>query len=531
MPDSSSSPGALPSSARVLLDAVIAISSALDLHHVLDQIVVSSCELTGARYGALGVIGSDGLLSDFITHGLDRHQREQIGEPPRGRGILRLLIDHPEPLRLPHLQDHPTSYGFPPNHPPMTSFLGVPVRIRGTVFGNLYLTEKAGGEQFSEQDESLVVALASAAGFVIENARAYAMSERQRTWLEAAARLHEVLQAPLQLEAALPHIASGARAVSQALSVGVFALDEAGEPVLAAVDGREADRVNELVADLSHQLRGALSHGLADDVLLAGKRRAFVLPLRTRLLSPLAVVVVVDAYQSATRALTQEKELITSYAEQAALALDRVQALADRQELAIVSDRERIARDLHDLVIQRLFATGLQLQGTRAKAGDPAVQSRLDQAVADLDSTIRDIRSTIFELQHAGERSVRHDVRELVQEYQATLGFTPTLRTLGPVDTVLSGSRLHEHLLAVLREALSNVARHAGASAASVEIDVVGGDLVLRVADDGCGLPERRDESGLLNVRQRAEALGGRIRLIDREPKGTVLEWTVPLGS
>ncbi len=413
----------------------------------------------------------------------------------------------------------------------MTSFLGVPVRIRGTVFGNLYLTEKAGGQEFTELDETLVVALASAAGFVIENARAYALSERQRTWLEASARLHDALQAPLRLSDALPHIASGARAVSHGLAVGVFALDEAGEPLLAAVDGREGDQLGDLAEEFADPLHHALSEGWPGEVLVSRRRRALVLPLRTQLFPPLAVVVIVDARQSATRVLAQEKELVTSYAEQAALALDRVQALADRQELAIVSDRERIARDLHDLVIQRLFATGLQLQGTRTKAGDPEVQDRLDQAVTDLDTTIRDIRGTIFELQHTGVHSVRHEVRALVREYQATLGFTPTLRTVGPVDTALSGSRLHDHLLAVVREALSNIARHAEASSATVEIDVGRDDLVLRVSDDGCGVPERREESGLLNLRRRAEELGGEIRLLDGMPRGTVLEWTVPLGS
>src|SRR5687768_5798113 len=206
--------GVLAREARALLDAVIAMSSDLDMHNVLDRIVVSSCELTGAQYGALGVIGTDGLLSDFIAHGIDPAERAQIGELPRGRGILGLLIDEPEALRLPRLQDHPASFGFPANHPPMTTFLGVPVRIRGTVFGNLYLTEKAGGSAFTEQDEILVQALASAAGFVIENARAYALSERQRTWLEASSHLNAALQPPLAISDALQHVAVGAQAVS-----------------------------------------------------------------------------------------------------------------------------------------------------------------------------------------------------------------------------------------------------------------------------------------------------------------------------
>ena len=180
---------ALPGPAQALLEAVMAISSDLDLHAVLTRIVRSATELTGATYGALGVIGPDGEnLVDFVTTGIGAHQRELIGDLPRGHGILGLLIEHPEAIRLEDLSAHPSSYGFPPNHPPMTTFLGVPVRIRGTVFGNLYLTEKAGGTAFTAQDELLVRGLATAAGFVIENARAYGLSERRRQWLEASAR-------------------------------------------------------------------------------------------------------------------------------------------------------------------------------------------------------------------------------------------------------------------------------------------------------------------------------------------------------
>ncbi len=523
----------LPSSAQVLLDAVIAISSASDMHHVLDQIVVSSCELTDASYGALGVIGADGALSDFITHGIDEAGRKLIGGLPTGRGILRLLIDHPEPIRLERLQDHSASYGFPLNHPPMTSFLGVPVRIRGTVFGNLYLTEKRGGGSFTEHDEMLVQALASAAGFVVENARAYALSERQRAWLEASARLHDTLQSPLQLADALPHIAAGTRAVSGAVAVGVFRLDHRGAMDLIAADGREADRLAEAGELVRHQLDLAFRGEQPDDIRLGRDRLVLLLPMRTRLLATLVLLVIVDARQDATRQPSQEKALTMSFADQAALALDRLQALADQRELATVTDRDRIARDLHDVVIQRLFATGLQLQGIRARAAPPAMQERLDQAVADLDTTIRDIRATIFELQHQDGASLRHEVLELVSEYRAVLGFAPVLHTQGPIDTV-TDSTSTDHLLAVLREALSNVARHACATSTTVEIavemKVSPGELVMRVTDDGRGLPERRQESGLRNLRQRAAQLGGTVRLSVNEPQGTVLEWRVPLS-
>jgi len=523
-------PTDLPRGAQSLLAAVMAISSDLDMHNVLDRIVMSSLELTGARYGALGVIGTDGQLSDFIAHGIHPAVRAEIGELPHGRGILGLLIEHPEAIRLPRLQDHPASYGFPPHHPPMTTFLGVPVRIRGTVFGNLYLTEKIGGIPFTEQDELLVQALASAAGFVIENARAYTLSELQRSWLEASARLSEALQPPVEVDDALQHVAVATRAVSSAYAVGVLSSDiSGGDPrfVMRASDGRDADRLPALAERLADHIRRAAGGEEPGAVPLEGNRTALVLPIRARLFGSAVLLVIVDTHKAVTGLPTKERELITSFADQAALALDRVQAVADRQELAIVSDRDRIARDLHDLVIQRLFATGLSLQGIRAKAR-PEVQIRLDQAVADLDTTIRDVRTTIFELHHRENAALRDSISKLAREYAPILGFVPRIRTAGPIDTLVPAD-VGEQLLAVLREALSNVARHAGAHAASVEVEADADTVVLRVTDDGRGLPVDRQESGLRNVRRRAGEFGGTVRFSSVEPHGTAMEWRVPL--
>ena len=527
MVESGSAP---PTSSQALLDAVVALTSAGDVSHVLARIVASACELTEDRYGALGVIGAAGSLSDFITHGLDEVSRGQIGDLPQGRGILRLLIDHPEPIRLDRLSDHAASFGFPPHHPPMTSFLGVPLRIRGTVFGNLYLTEKREGQPFTDQDEMLVLALAGAAGFVLENARAYALSERQRSWLEASALLHQTLQAPIELAAALPHIIAGAQAVSGALAVGAFGL-EAETPVLIAADGRESGALADAAALLDSQLRGAFRAEQPDEAPLARDRSVLFVPLRTQLLPRLVLALILDSRPDPTRQPAQEQALAMSFADQAALALDRLQALTDREAYAVVADRDRIARDLHDVVIQRLFATGLQLQGARAMA-DPAVRERMDQAVRDLDTTIRDIRGTIFELKHrSGDPvSVRHQASTLVTEYAVVLGFAPTLRVLGPVDTLVDAD-IGEHLLVVLREALSNVARHADATSVLVEIEATPQRVSIRVSDDGRGLPTEREESGLRNVRQRATELGGAAELVDVQPHGTALSWHVPLAS
>src|SRR6478609_1688523 len=225
MPPPPDQPEGLPAAARALLEAVTAISSDLDLRSVLARIVEAATQLTQARYGALGVIGSDSFLVEFVTTGLDDAERAAIGELPHGRGILGLLIHEPEPLRLDDLTQHPQSSGFPPNHPPMGSFLGVPVRIRGTVFGNLYLTEKVDGQSFSREDQLLVESLASAAGFVIDNARAYGLSERRRQWLEAYAELSDALQPPIELDRALSEVTRAARVISGAVATAVIRIE------------------------------------------------------------------------------------------------------------------------------------------------------------------------------------------------------------------------------------------------------------------------------------------------------------------
>jgi signal transduction histidine kinase len=516
---------AIPANARALLDAVVAIGSDLDLHSVLNRIVESACRITGARYGALGVIGSAGRLADFVTFGLTDDEHAAIGELPRGHGILGVLVKDPRPLRLDHLGEHPQAFGFPPNHPPMDTFLGVPVRIRGTVFGNLYLTEKAGGESFTEVDEILVEALAIAAGSVIENARAFAQSERRRQWLEASVKIVEALQPPVRVDDALRQIAIGARRASGASAVAVVQRGEGGDRV-AAADGVHASAVPELVVSLAEQIDRAEKSADLVVVPRGGQGTVVLVPLRAHLAGEGVLLVELGGRRGGLE--MEEAELLASFADQASLALDRAQAIADRQDLMLVGDRDRIARDLHDLVIQRLFATGLQLQGVRRIAVSDEVAERIDATVADLDVTIRDIRSTIFDLQHAHELSLRADLRGVVKEYVPVLGFTPLVRTSGPLDSAVS-QELAGQLLPVLREALSNVARHAEANAAVVEVEVSDHRLVLRVTDNGKGLPSDRHESGLRNVRRRATDLGGTVRFLPEEPHGTRVEWSVPL--
>jgi signal transduction histidine kinase len=372
------------------------------------------------------------------------------------------------------------------------------------------------------------MALAAAAGFVIENARDYTQSERRRQWLEATAQINEALQPPVRLDDALRQIAIGARRVSDASAVAVLRrAGEAGHEI-AAWDGRRMEDLVPLVSSLEGPIAGAEAEANVMVIPQGTDRTVVLVPLRAHLAPDGVLLVLLDAGRGSLD--TDEAELLASFADQASLALDRAQAISDRQELMLVTDRDRIARDLHDLVIQRLFATGLALQGARRIAPSEEVKERLDSAVADLDVTIRDIRSTIFELQHGHGLSLRSDVRELVKEYVPVLGFTPMVRTSGPLDTTVP-EPVAEQLLAVLREALSNVARHAEADAAVVEVEAGGKQVMLRVADNGKGLPTDRHESGLRNARRRASDNGGALRLLPEEPHGTVLEWTVPLDG
>ena len=362
---------------RRLLDAVMSVSSGLELRQVLEQIVEAARDLVDARYGALGVLDPSGTyLSDFITVGLDDTQERAIGAPPKGHGILGLLILEPHPLRLAELGDHPDSFGFPSNHPPMSTFLGVPVRIRGEVFGNLYLTDKVDGGGFSDIDEELVTSLAGAAAIAIENAR-----------------LHERMR-----------------------------------------------------------------------------------------------------------------------------------------EVSLLADRERIAHDLHDTVIQRLVAAGMSLQAMMRLVDRPELSERLTRVVDDLDQTVRDLRSTIFELDQRGPTaSLRRDILDVVAEAGRALGFEPQVRFDGPVDTAVD-SELAGTVLAVIREALSNVVRHASARRAEVAISVVSGALLLEIRDDGIGVGgPATGGSGLRNMQTRAEAIGGTFAVQAVPDGGSLVQWSVPL--
>jgi signal transduction histidine kinase len=357
-----------------LLDAVLSIGSDLSLPTVLQRIVDSASRLVDARYGALGVVGEDGQLTELETTGVDQFTRDAVGRLPECKGVLGLLLRDPKPVRLRDVSEHPLASGFPPGHPHMMSFLGVPIRGREAV-GSLYLADKQSGAEFSAEDERLAVMLAAASGVAIDNAR---------------------------LQASLEHV-------------------------------------------------------------------------------------------------------------------------------AVLEDRERIARELHDKVIQRLFAAGMALQTTLPLASRPEVSDRINQAVEEIDETIRDIRRTIFALEARSRRGVRVDVFARVDAARDLLGFTPELRLEGPIDSVVPEATA-DHLLSTLHEALSNVAQHAGASSVDVSVEA-GEELRVRVVDNGVGLPDRIEPgNGLRNMEQRALELGGSASVRRGEHGGTVVDWRVPLS-
>jgi signal transduction histidine kinase len=530
---------------RLLLDAVVGIAADLSLDSLLARIVQVASELAGARYAALGVLGSDTEhpLRAFIHHGISDEQRELIGELPQGHGLLGLIIDRPEPLRLHDIAAHPTSYGFPEHHPQMHSFLGVPIRIGDRVFGNLYLAEKTGSGDFTEQDEAIVVALAAAAGVVIENARLYEEAARREEWLAATAEITGLLSAGVSRSDALQVVADRARELAQADLATVLVRAETGEFELVVVSGTtSAPDVTHPRSTLRKSLAGAVIESgetvVVEDVR-ADSRIAYTVPADWHELGPLVVVPLrtADGVEGVlTLGWTPEQMSIfravdvrmpERFAAQAALALQIARAREDREKLAVFEDRDRIGRDLHDLVIQRLFAIGLGLENTARMAQQADVRTRVAAAVDDIDETIKDIRRSIFALSvAAGSSDLRATVSDMVERATKVLGFRPSLRFEGPVDSAVTPD-VAAHLMAVLAEALTNTARHAHAT--HVRVVVAAGDrLVLTVVDDGRGVPPGVTSSGLRNMRERAESLGGTCSVDSPAPGGTVVTWSVP---
>ncbi len=527
---------------RSLLDAVSAVAGDLDLHATLERIVTAAAGLADAQYAALGVINPSGEgLQDFITVGMTEQMVASIGAQPRGHGILGLIIEEPEPLRLHDLTQHTASYGIPANHPPMTSFLGVPVRARNRVFGNLYLTDKLGGGDFTADDEQAVIALAGAAGIAIENAGLFERLRRRERWLAATAEIQEVLLGHVNIAEALALIADRARDIAGADLAAVVLEQNDGTLKVEATSGSREDLLGATLPK-DGSLSDVVEHG-ATVILAEGVRLPGLDHLASALLVPFTgpggaggALIIGSGETTGGRRATDEDDMqaLRGFAAQAALGVDRAQAQEDRAALAILADRDRIARDLHDLVIQRLFATGLTLHSLARKPENAALVEQLKAVVDDLDSTIRDIRSTIFELGRDGDAvDLKGQINDVVLAAEPTLGLKPHVVFVGPVDSVIPDP-VRPHVIAVIGEALSNSARHAEAAHVEVEVRIEGAArdvMVLEVRDDGKGFPPSQGGNGLRNMRDRAHDLGGQCDITSSPGEGTIVRWTVPLRT
>jgi signal transduction histidine kinase len=523
---------------RGLLRANALVAGELSLPVVLRQIVAAARDLLGARYAALGVLGRDGELEQFVHAGMDDELVARVGDLPRGRGILGLLISEPVPIRLADLSAHPTSAGFPPGHPPMTAFLGVPVRIGEEIFGNLYLTEHSRDREFTADDEELAIALAAAAGAAIANARRFAESEQRRRWLDASAELTQRLLSAEVAGAGPPHalITEYAAAAAEADFATLTVPHGPDQIIVAGVTGEFTAGMMNRVAPLADSPAGqAIRTGKPS--LVTSPRCEVAAAALGADNGPLIVVPLAAGEQLrgalmlgrlATRPGFTETDLhmAASFADHAAVAMELAQARIDQITLAQAEDHDRIAGDLHDHVIQELFALGIRLEGDAARS-DPVTAKRIIGYIDTLDEVIKKIRASIFGLQQPFRAPAGLPARiiEIIEEHAPQLGFTADVSFAGPLDPG-PGETLAHDILAVTREALSNCARHAHATAVSVSLALKGGLITLDITDNGRGLGMPARSSGLSSMRRRAERNGGTFQLSAPVGGGTHLSWT-----
>ena len=529
-----------------LLEAVLSVGRELDLEQALHSIVEAAAVLVDAEYAALGVIGPDGKrLSAFHTVGVSEEQIARIGPFPEGHGILGELIRHPEPLRLTKISEHPASYGFPAHHPPMNTFLGVPIRVRDQVFGNLYLTEKRGGAQFDEEDESVLSTLAVAAGVAIDNARLYEETRLRERWLQANAELTHSLMSGGERGEALGLIAGRAREItSAALAVVAMPLEDTDALEVELAVGQGAETHRGLVLPMNGSLVGqafSTATPVTSPDVTHDERVPAASPRFDGLGAAVAVPIgvgdgvrgVVLLVREVGRPPFSEKEIapLRGFAAQAAIAMELAERRQDAEQIALLQDRDRIARDLHDLAIQRLFATGMTLQSAGRFIEHKEASERVARAVEDLDETIKIIRSTIFGLRArdgASGSGLRARVVRVAGEAAPVLGFAPSVRMEGLLDTDVP-REVADHVEAVLSEALTNVGRHAHADRAEVVLETDGREVRLTVSDNGVGIPADGRRSGLANMAERGQQLGGELNVITPEGGGSTLVWRVPL--
>lgn len=525
---------------RRLVAANNAVVSDLDLPSVLRRIAEAARELVGAKYAAIGIIGPSGNLDRFIHVGLDAETVRKIGPLPDGKGLLGALIQDPEPIMLKSMSTDPRSSGFPEHHPPMTSFLGVPIRVRDEIYGNLYMTDHESGE-FSIDDQELAGALAATAGVAIANARLFEEStyrERLATILASTTRrmlagdeqgaidlmvegAHEIAQADLVC-VGLASADHDNVVVDRARGLGADALDQASFPLIdSAIKDVLERRELHVVADIRVCPRDGL-------LQRSQMRQAIVVPFDVN--AGQDGVLIIFRAPGGLPFLLRDHEMANTFANQMTLAVERAAARSHNQYLDQLEDRSRIARDLHDHVIQRLFAAGLSLQAIASGLGPGEPARRLTTQIADIDDTIAQIRESIFALKNksrASSSGLRSRIREVIDRVSDQLENAPKHRFLGPVD-LMSNRELTDDAVAVVTEGLANIVRHAHASSVSVSIAAAEGELSIEIVDDGVGIDPNNSLSGLGNLRERAEQRHGNFEVRAVAPHGTRLLWSVP---
>jgi len=530
-----------------LMEAMLTVTAGLDLPRTLTSIVHTAISLVDARYGAIGVRGHEHQLSEFIYEGIDEPTHALIGHLPEGHGVLGLLFSQPKAIRLENLADHPASVGFPAHHPPMRTFLGVPVRIRDEVFGNLYLTEKAGAQQFTDDDEVIVQALAAAAGIAIDNARLYASARTRQEWIEAIGALTTEFLAGNDSDEVLTHLVRRARLLTTSEQV-LLAIatdtdlppDETPDLVITHSTAGTIEIGRRLPLSISAigtafqqqtavRLTDIRDTGIAD--LTPAPGPALLLPLHTSE-STFGVLIALRAAGAAPYD-DEILELAVAFTDQAALAMQLVENQRRMQEIDVLTGRDQIARELHDQVIQRVFAVGLSLQGTVPRTRVPEIRVRLTNAVNDLQEVVHEIRTSVFDLHddEASSPSLRLRIETAIRQQVGDSDVRTSLRVKGPLSVV--DPELADHAEATVREAVSNSVRHSGATSIDIEISV-DDELTVTVSDDGNGIPEDITPSGLANLAYRAESADGRFTVSaatasNPERRGTRLVWSVPL--
>jgi signal transduction histidine kinase len=527
-----------------LLQAALELASEHSTQVVLQRIVEIAAELTGARYAALGVIDREGWLSDFLTTGLSQEERELIGRLPQGHGILGVLIKDPRPLRLKEISRDPRSFGFPPNHPPMATFLGGPIKARGEVFGNLYLTEKEGGGEFTQDDEDTLVLLAAQAGVAIENARLFEANQQRQRRLEVSRTISGAILESSDTNEVLGLVARYALEFAEADLATISTLAGDGESlVIVAAEGQESEQFRNARIPLEGSLSGAAVQAGEPFILQDAGRDprihrpegtqmppagpAMLLPISAggRVFGAMAVV----RFGMNRPFLEEDLAPIVNLAAQGAVALEYGRTQDQLRRLAVLEDRERIARDLHDGAIQSLFAVGMSLQATAAMAEAPDVANRIGYAVDELDRVIKELRRYIFGLRsQLSARQLDNALRRLAVDFQERSGVLTIVEVDDGVAASLQG--FANEIIQLIREALSNVSRHAQATSCRVSLFRQDGMALLEVDDDGIGFDPTlpRKGMGLDNLRRRASLLGGDVELRSAPETGTCIRVLLP---